>query len=113
MIDYRRLGFVSDKQHTICEQNGKQLIEHVITRDGFNDLYSILYQMRAPTHETKSEPYQNDNPFFPVKNVIPGFTNVIPGLTGDPGFHTLKRRHFKSFRDSSKGTLLQTRATFL
>ena len=55
MIDYRKLGFVSTKQHTICEYEGKMLAEHVITRDGFNDHYSILYQKRAPTHEIKSE----------------------------------------------------------
>lgn len=101
MIDYRKLGFVSEKQHTICELNGKQLIEHVITRDGFNDLYSILYQYRAPTHESKSAPYQNANPFFPT-------VQLEKNLEGN-----LTRRHFKSFYQSSKGTLLQARATFL
>lgn len=113
MIDYRRLGYVSEKQHTICELNGKQLIEHVITRDGFNDLYSILYQMRAPTHETKSELYKNSNPFFPHA-ILQELRPVIPQLDrGSHQLHQLKRRHFKSFRDSSKGTLLEARATFL
>jgi len=101
MIDYRQLGFVSEKQHTICEQNGKQLIEHVITRDGFSDLYSILYQERAPTHETQSALYETKNPFFPGN---------LPKSGSDS---TLKRRHFKSYFDVSKGNMLSARATFL
>lgn len=64
MIDYRKLGFISEKQHTICEFENHMLAEHLITRDGFNDQYSILYQKRAPTHEVKAEFYEHKNPFF-------------------------------------------------
>lgn len=110
MIDYRQLGFISDKQHTICELNGKQLIEHVITRDGFNDLYSILYQLRAPTHETKSYFYQNTNPYFP--HTCQSQEYSINTTAIDAKFAP-KRRHFKSFLNEMQGNLLQTRATFL
>ncbi len=101
MIDYRKLGFVSEKQHTICELNGQQLIEHVITRDGFNDLYSILYQYRAPTHETSSAKYKTENLNFLVQ---PSANTEKSGLS---------RRHFKSFYEASKGNLLNSRAAFL
>lgn len=99
MIDYRKLGFVSDKQHTICEFEGQMLVEHVVTRDGFNDLYSILYQKRAPTHEVKAEPYSNNNSSFPstVKKENRG----------------LKRRHFQTNQCTQVGNMLESRATLL
>jgi homogentisate 1,2-dioxygenase len=99
MIDYRKLGFVSAKQHTICEYEGKMLAEHVITRDGFNEHYSILYQKRAPTHEIKTESFKHDNPFFPSIN-----------KTNNPD---LKRRHFQTPIYKKEGTMLESRATLL
>lgn len=99
MIDYRKLGFVSAKQHTICELDGKMLIEHVITRDGFNDHYSILYQKRAPTHEVNVEVYKTENPCFPTCN-----------KSNSP---ELKRRHFQTPMHKKEGTLLESRATLL
>ncbi|APJ04757.1 homogentisate 1,2-dioxygenase [Silvanigrella aquatica] len=99
MIDYRKLGFVSTKQHTICEYEGKMLAEHVITRDGFNEQYSILYQKRAPTHEIKVELLQHDNPFFPSFHK----TNT----------HELKRRHFQTPIYKKEGSMLESRATLL
>jgi homogentisate 1,2-dioxygenase len=113
MIDYRQLGFVSDKQHTICDLNGKQLIEHVITRDGFNDVYSILYQLRAPTHETKSYFYQNKNPYFPYSPCKKTELIVPTQDTKTNDALLPKRRHFRSFHNELQGNLLQTRATFL
>ena len=59
MIDYRKLGFVSAKQHTICEFEGKMLAEHVITRDGFNEQYSIL-ELITELHNYLLELYLND-----------------------------------------------------
>lgn len=99
MIDYRRLGFVSSKQHTICEYDGKMLTEHVITRDGFNDHYSILYQKRAPTHEISTELYKHENPFFPNYNKVNN--------------SDLKRRHFQTQLFQKEGILLDSRATLL
>lgn len=99
MLDYRQLGFVSEKQHTICEYEGQMLVEHVITRDGFNDLYSILYQKRAPTHETKTEEYKQSNVFFPHAAKLDS--------------KELQRRHYQTQNYSKTGTTLQTRATLL
>ncbi len=99
MIDYRKLGFVSAKQHTICELDGKMLIEHVITREGFNDHYSILYQKRAPTHEVHVEEFKNDNPFFPY------FSKA--------NSNELTRRHFQTPLHKKEGNLLESRATLL
>lgn len=82
MIDYRRLGAVSEKPHTVFEHEGKMVAEHVFTRDGFSDLYSILYQKRAPTHEVKVNPFSLNNPGFPHK---PATSEV-----------ELRRRHLKT-----------------
>lgn len=97
MIDYRRLGHVSPKPHTVFEVDGKMVAEHVFTRDGFGDLYSILYQRRAPTHEKKAELYEHVNRFFPAR---PSQTEV-----------NLKRRHVRTPQMPTGGNLLQSRAT--
>ncbi|BBH54197.1 homogentisate 1,2-dioxygenase [Fluviispira sanaruensis] len=99
MIDYRKLGYISEKQHTFCEFEGKMVAEHVITRNGFNDNYSILYQKRAPTHEVNAEIYKSENPFFPSYNKLSN--------------NELKRRHFKTPNYSKEGNLLEARATLL
>jgi|1048.fasta_scaffold15987_3 homogentisate 1,2-dioxygenase len=97
MIDYRRLGAVSEKPHTVFEFEGKMVAEHVFTRDGFSDVYSILYQRRAPTHEVKVEAVTLKNPGFPH----------------DPadGIDLLKRRHVKTPKLPQGGTLLESRKT--
>ncbi|MCA2961229.1 MAG: homogentisate 1,2-dioxygenase [Silvanigrellales bacterium] len=99
MIDYRRLGAVSPKPHTIFEVDGKMVAEHVFTRDGFSDLYSILYQRRAPTHETKAELWKNPNPHFP---------HVADSSTA---LGELLRRHVKTPSLPAGGTLLSSRVT--
>lgn len=71
MIDYRKLGEVSEKPHTVFEIGGKMVAEHVFTRDGFSDLYSILYQKRAPTHETRADYFESRSPAFPVADARP------------------------------------------
>lgn len=97
MIDYRRLGAVSEKQHTVFEYEGKIVAEHVFTRDGFSDLYSILYQKRAPTHEVSVEPWKNVNPGFPHRSA--------------DGLELLKRRHVKTPKLPLGGLLLESRRT--
>jgi homogentisate 1,2-dioxygenase len=99
MIDYRKLGFVSTKQHTICEFEGKMLIEHVITRSGFSNQYSILYQKRAPTHEVNAEIFKHENPFFPSFKI--------------KHKHDLKRLHFQTGHYKNSGTMLESRAILL
>jgi len=102
MIDYRRLGAVSPKPHTIFEVDGKMVAEHVFTRDGFSDLYSILYQRRAPTHETKAQRWTNPNRHFPQA--------PTEGTQGNADFNLL-RRHVKTPSLPSGGTMLGSRAT--
>lgn len=97
MIDYRKLGMVSEKPHTVFESEGKMLAEHVFTRDGFSDLYSILYQKRAPTHEVKVDRITLDNRGFPHK---PNGSEV-----------ELKRRHIKTPLLKPGGDFLSSRKT--
>ncbi|NBO37303.1 homogentisate 1,2-dioxygenase [bacterium] len=97
MIDYRRLGAVSEKPHTVFEVEGKMVAEHVFTRDGFSDLYSILYQRRAPTHEVRVDNYRSKNNDFPHNPTA--------------GNDDLKRRHIKTPMLISGGTLLESRKT--
>jgi homogentisate 1,2-dioxygenase len=99
MIDYRRLGAIPPKPHTIFEVDGKMVAEHVFTRDGFSDLYSILYQRRAPTHETSAQSWTNPNPHFPSAPR----EGVMPG--------ELLRRHVKTQAVPAGGTMLSSRAT--
>lgn len=97
MIDYRRLGLISEKPHTVFKVDGKMVAEHVFTRDGFSDLYSIFYQRRAPTHETRAEIFENPN-----KNFLVSETKFEPNL---------KRRHIRT-QDIPVGTdLLGSRTT--
>lgn len=97
MIDYRKLGTVSQKQHTVFEHQGAMVAEHVFTRDGFSDVYSILYQKRAPTHEVRVEEFKTSNPGFPHQP--------------DEGVELLKRRHIKTPKLAVGGTLLESRKT--
>ncbi|NBW80123.1 homogentisate 1,2-dioxygenase [bacterium] len=97
MIDYRRLGSVSEKPHTVFEFEGKMVAEHVFTRDGFSDVYSILYQRRAPTHEVSVEAVNFNNPGFPHNP--------------SDGIDLLKRRHVKTPKLTQGGTLLESRKT--
>lgn len=99
MIDYRRLGAISPKQHTQFKIEGRLVAEHVLTREGFNDSYSILYQDRAPTHEVSVRVLETPNRAFPV--------NQLPELPD------LKRRHFRTQAHARGGSLLESRATLL
>jgi homogentisate 1,2-dioxygenase len=99
MIDYRKLGAISEKPHTIFEVDGKMVAEYVFTRDGFSDLYSILYLKRAPTHETNVKSIELQNPFFPVRN------------TGSPQASQLLRRHVKTSLIPQGKDFLESRTT--
>ena len=97
MIHYRSLGELPPKPHFVFESGGKMLAEHVFTRDGFNDAFGILYQNRAPTHETRAALYETQNRFFCVPSTPP------PPL--------LKRRHIPNAPLPKGGTLLESRFT--
>jgi homogentisate 1,2-dioxygenase len=111
MIDYRRLGEVSKKPHTVFKVNGEMMAEHVFTREGFSDLFSILYQKRAPTHEREAAPFKNGNAFFANgKNSDPKqLDNDSVNLADQP----LLRRHFVTPQIPYGKTMLSGRATLL
>lgn len=100
MIDYRRLGEVSPKQHTVFEVDKQMVAEHVFTKDGFNDLYSILYQKRAPTHEVKAEIYSHANEAFP-----------LPSAAAQNPEPQLMRRHVMTQKIEQAQTPLLSRKT--
>jgi homogentisate 1,2-dioxygenase len=108
MIDYRRLGEVAKKPHTVFKVNGEMMAEHVFTREGFGDLFSILYQKRAPTHEVAVGPWQNGNPFFGKSDSTGGAAEARKGDV-DP----LLRRHFVTPNIPYGDTMLKGRATLL
>jgi homogentisate 1,2-dioxygenase len=62
MPSYRSLGHLPPKRHIqFASRNGKSFLdenlyyEHVITTNGFDRAYSILYHLRPPTRNTKVE----------------------------------------------------------
>ncbi len=71
MIHYARCGQVSRRAHAELHLNGELQAEHVFTREGFDDLYSILYQKRAPTHEVKVSPLRMVSGFQPSSGGVP------------------------------------------
>ena len=99
MIDYRRLGEVSKKPHTVFKVQGEMVAEHVFTREGFGDLYSILYQKRAPTHEAEAGPWSCGNSLFP--------SHVASGAV------PLLRRHFPTPKIAFGKNHLAGRVTLL
>lgn len=99
MIDYRRLGMVSPKPHTVFEVDGKMLAEHVFTKEGFGDVYSILYQRRAPTHETRVKALPAGKQGFPAAIL--------------PESEVVTRRHFVTPKAPLLPQLLEARTTLL
>jgi homogentisate 1,2-dioxygenase len=111
MIDYRTLGEISKKPHTVFEpkslsklpNNLKMAAEHVFTREGFSDLYSILYQKNAPTHETQVTNYSKKGHSFPHE----------PLSAQELEAQKLLRRHFPTPQIQNTGNFLQARTTLL
>lgn len=81
MIHYAQCGQIPRRAHQKLEVNGEMHAEHVFTREGFDGLYSILYQKRAPTHEVEILPLELTEGFIPTNG----------GSLGSP-----VRRHFRS-----------------
>lgn len=101
MIHYARLGKISDRAHKAMTHEGRLLAEHVFTREGFADLYSILYQRRAPTHECDVREYARDDKGFSPAPPMP----LLPP----------ERQHFRtqSFAVHAERDFLQSRRTLL
>jgi homogentisate 1,2-dioxygenase len=72
MIHYAKLGRIAKRAHQILRDNDHLVAEHVFTREGFSDLYSILYQKRAPTHETAVRRAQFADGFEPAPHAGAG-----------------------------------------
>ena len=61
MPSYRRLGEIPPKRHMQFENQGESYLneglfyEHVVTTQGFDRVYSILYHRRPPTRVVSTE----------------------------------------------------------
>jgi homogentisate 1,2-dioxygenase len=97
MIHYHSLGKNPPKPHTAFYEEGKLLMEHCHTREGFEGPFSILYYRTPPTDENAVERF-----------AIPGFC-PFEQLTEQP----LHRRHIKTQDLKLKGDFLDARRVLL
>jgi homogentisate 1,2-dioxygenase len=97
MLHHHCLGAVPPKPHTALYENDKLLMEQMITREGFNGAYSILYYRNPPMDEVRVEPLEIGG-FCPVKRV-----DAQP----------LRRRHVRSQDLAPGGDYLTARKTLL
>ncbi len=97
MIHRMALGDLPAKHHIQLRENGKLLMEQMVTREGFNGPYSILYYRRPPTDETRVEAFE-----------LPGFCPVEPTTE-----QLLERRHLRSAHVGRGGDWLSGRRTLL
>ncbi len=98
MIHRMTLGRIPPKPHTVFrDEDGKLLMEQMVTREGFEGPYSILYYRTPPTDEFEVESLK-----------IPGFV-PFELVTEQP----LHRRHIKSQDLPPGGDFLTGRKTLL
>ena len=97
MIHRMTLGLIPDKPHTQLYENGKLLMEQMITREGFEGPFSALYYRQPPTDEVAVEQLQ-----------LPGYCPVE--LVED---QPLRRRHLQSQQLQPAGDWLTGRRTLL
>ncbi len=98
MIHHHQLGKIPPKPHTaFYDENNKLLMEHCLTREGFEGAFSILYYRTPPTDENAVE-----------KLAIPGFC-PFERLEEQP----LYRRHIKTFDLKLRGDFLDARRVLL
>src|SRR5512140_2978664 len=98
MLHWHRLGQLPPKPHTTLYEDGKLLLEQMITREGFHGPYSILYYRQPPTEEVEVRDF-----------AVPGFAPVE--LATDDG--GLKRRHIRTQELPAGGDYLTGRRTML
>ena len=97
MIHRHTLGKLPAKPHTALYDGGKLLMEQMITREGFNGPFSIVYYRTPPTDE------------FEVDTLaLPGFCPVKP-IDEQP----LHRRHIQTQHLRPVGDFLTGRRTLL
>lgn len=97
MLQRHTLGIVPPKPHTALYENGKLLMEQMITREGFNGPFSILYFRTPPTDEQAVEPLD-----------VPGFCPVTY-IEDQP----LRRRHIQPQKMPAEGDFLTGRRSLL
>ncbi len=97
MIHRHALGRLPAKPHTAFYEDGKLLMEHAHTREGFDGPFSLLYYRTPPTDESAVEGL-----------TIPGFCPFEP-LADQP----LHRRHLKTPDLALTGDFLEARRTLL
>ncbi len=97
MLQRHTLGKLPAKPHTTLYENDKLLMEQMITREGFNGPFSILYYRHPPTDEIEVSDLS-----------LPGFCPF--DLADD---RTLKRRHVRSQDHAATGDSLSGRRTLL
>lgn len=97
MIQRHTLGNVPPKPHTTFYEDGKLLMEQMVTREGFNGPFSILYYRIPPTDEFEVESLK-----------LPGFCPVEP-IREQP----LCRRHVRSQALKPAGDFLTARRTLM
>ncbi|MFO0837466.1 MAG: homogentisate 1,2-dioxygenase [Phycisphaerae bacterium] len=97
MIQRHTLGLIPPKPHTTFYENGKLLMEQMVTREGFNGPFSILYYRTPPTDE-----------FEVASMTVPGFCPFEP-LREQP----LHRRHIRTQDHKPVGDFLTGRRVIL
>jgi homogentisate 1,2-dioxygenase len=97
MIHRHALGRLPPKPHTAMYEDGKLLMEQMITREGFHGPFTILYYRTPPTGESAVEALTLED-FCPVQ--------PIPD-------QPLRRRHIKTQNLKPGGDFLTGRRTLL
>ncbi len=97
MLHRIALGAFPPKPHTAFYENGKLLMEQMVTREGFNGPFSILYYRTPPTDE------------FEVESMsVPGFCPFEP-VREQP----LHRRHIRTQDHKPAGDFVTGRRVLL
>jgi len=97
MIHRHALGKLPPKPHTAFYEDGRLLLEQMITRQGFDGPFTILYYRDPPTDEVAVEPL-----------ALPGFCpfQLVPE-------QPLRRRHIRTQDLQVTGDFLTSRRTLL
>ena len=97
MLHRHALGQLPPKPHTAFYEDGKLLMEQMVTRGGFHGAFSILYYRTPPTDEVEVADFS-----------LPGFCPAE--LVAD---QPLKRRHVRTQELKPGGDFLSGRRTLL
>jgi len=96
MIHRTFRGLIPDKPHTVHEVDGKLTMEHCLTREGFEDIYTCMWHRQAPHWVTSGTSLGRH-----------------PGWGEPVGQDALRRAHFLSAKVPEGGTHLKARIQLL